>query len=312
MTGQILVDFSSASLPIILLILSGYCIKQWMLRDESTWDSIDTLNFQVLIPALIIGTISQSSLFEISAWSILVCISLVLVVLSAILGVVYWLCVPGMVAKDAFSSVFQTSTRWNASIALVVISTFFDVSAVAVVAIVMVGLVPLVNAINITVLVRLHDASGSMVLGTVVNVLKNPIILACFIGIAISALNLDLPMMARDSLNLMGQASIATVLLSLGAGLQISNARGNAFPIVLSVILKLLAMPVMVFVAGWSLGIANDTLVIMTVATAMPTAMNGYVVAKKMGGDAPLYASCGTIQTLLSFVTVPLWMLLFL
>ena len=312
MTGQIFADFSSASLPIVLLILGGYLVKRLLLRDEVAWGAIDTLNFQILIPALILGTISQAALVEISAWGILVCIFLVLVGLSVILGVVYWLWVPKWMAKDAYSTVFQTSTRWNASIALVVITAFFDVSAVAVVAVVMVGLMPLVNVINIAVLVRLHNASGSMFWATMVNVLKNPIILACLMGIAISVLNLNLPLVVQESLNLMGHASIATVLLSLGAGLRFSQVRSSVFPIVLSIILKLLAMPMMVFAVGWALGIAHNTLIVMTIATAMPTAMNGYVVAKKMGGDAALYASCGTMQTFLSFATVPLWMLLFL
>lgn len=307
MTEQIFTDFSSASLPIILLIFCGYCLKRWMVRDEAAWASIDTLNFQVLIPALIMGTISQADILGISAWAILVCIALVLVALSIILGIVYWLVVPSMFEKEAFSSVFQTSTRWNASIALVVVASFFDATAVAVVAVVMVGLMPLVNAINITVLVKLHNKSDSMLMTTIISVLKNPIILGCIVGIAFALLSVSLPPAVQNSIDLLGQASIATVLLSLGAGLKISQISGNVTPIALSTFLKLIAMPSLVYALGSGLGIAHGTLVIMTVATAMPTAMNGYVVAKKMGGDAPLYASCGTVQTLLSFVTVPLY-----
>ena len=312
MTGQLFADFSSASLPIVLLIFLGYCLKKWTIQDEGTWESIDTLNFRVLIPALIVGTISKAALLEISASSILVCIALILAVLSGLLAVLYWLLVPRRIEKSSFSSVFQTSTRWNASIALVVIAAFFDASAVAIVALVMVGLMPLVNAVNITVLVRLHGSSGPLFATTMVNVIKNPIIIACLAGICISVVSFELPVVVDDGLNTLGQASIATVLLSLGAGLQISQIRGNALPIGISAVLKLCAMPAMVLAFGASLGIPHETLVIMTIATAMPTAMNGYVVAKKMGGDAPLYASCGTVQTLLSFLTVPLWMLVLL
>lgn len=39
---------------------------------------------------------------------------------------------------------------------------------------------------------------------------------------------------------------------------------------------------------------------------AVPTAMNGYLLAKQMGGDAELYASVATIQTAASFLTIPL------
>lgn len=38
--------------------------------------------------------------------------------------------------------------------------------------------------------------------------------------------------------------------------------------------------------------------------------MNGYLLAKQMGGDAGLYASVATIQTAASFVTIPLVLLI--
>ncbi len=42
------------------------------------------------------------------------------------------------------------------------------------------------------------------------------------------------------------------------------------------------------------------------ICAAVPTAMNGYVLARTMGGDAELYAATATVQTVLSFGSVPL------
>jgi malonate transporter len=33
--------------------------------------------------------------------------------------------------------------------------------------------------------------------------------------------------------------------------------------------------------------------------------MNGYLLARQMGGDAPLYAAVATVQTVASFLTIP-------
>ncbi len=33
--------------------------------------------------------------------------------------------------------------------------------------------------------------------------------------------------------------------------------------------------------------------------------MNGYLLARQMGGDAPLYAAVATLQTAVSFITIP-------
>ena len=42
---------------------------------------------------------------------------------------------------------------------------------------------------------------------------------------------------------------------------------------------------------------------------AVPTASNGYILAKKMGGDAALYADILAWQTILSMLTLPLLIL---
>ena len=44
------------------------------------------------------------------------------------------------------------------------------------------------------------------------------------------------------------------------------------------------------------------------VYAALPTASNAYIMARQMGGDAPLMASLVTWQTLLAAATVPLVM----
>lgn len=41
----------------------------------------------------------------------------------------------------------------------------------------------------------------------------------------------------------------------------------------------------------------------------MPTAINGYLLAKKMVGDADLYVATATVQTLASFFPIPLAMI---
>jgi hypothetical protein len=45
---------------------------------------------------------------------------------------------------------------------------------------------------------------------------------------------------------------------------------------------------------------------LLGLSASVPTAMNGYLLAKQMGGDAPLYAAISTIQTVAAFFTMPL------
>ncbi|AXS41077.1 AEC family transporter [Breoghania sp. L-A4] len=301
-------NFASASLPVLVLIVTGLAARRLLIRDQAAWAALDRINFRLLIPALIIGTLAGNDIHAVSSLRIMSVIALALLGLTASLLLLYRLLVPARMDAPAFTSLFQTSTRWNASIALVVAGLIYDPQAITIIALIMVILMPLVNVINISVMVRVLDARGSA-MTTLISVARNPIILGCLAGIGLSAARVPLPQPLADSLALLGHASIATILLSLGAGLSLSGFHGRTGPIALSCALKLLVMPGLVLLIGRLAGLDTAVLTVATVATAMPTATNGYVVAQEMGGDAQLYASSCTVQMLLSLATVPLWIL---
>ena len=57
------------------------------------------------------------------------------------------------------------------------------------------------------------------------------------------------------------------------------------------------------------LGLGQTEVMTGIVIMAVPTASNGYILAKKMGGDAALYADILAWQTILSMLTLPLLIL---
>ena len=142
-------------------------------------------------------------------------------------------------------------------------------------------------------------------------IISNPIIIGCFIGILIAGSGFEVPTTISRSITLLGEASIATILLSVGAGLKFAGLRKQLLPIGLACVLRLVVAPAMVLLGGLILAIDPTVLMIATIAMAMPTAANGYVVARQMGGDAPLYSLICTIQTCLSLVSIPIWFLAF-
>ena len=72
-------------------------------------------------------------------------------------------------------------------------------------------------------------------------------------------------------------------------------------------LLKLMATPLLVVAVSHFTGLSGIAFEAAMITAAVPTAMNGYVLARTMGGDAELYAATATLQTALAFVTIPLW-----
>jgi predicted permease len=291
----------------LIILVFGNVLKKSLLSDSSIWDSLNKVNFNALIPCLILHTLLSTSIQSIAAFEVLLTISISLIVVMLILYLLYQFLVPKHLDGKAYTSVFQTSTRWNVSIALVVINTAFDSNDIAIVALIMVAIMPLVNIVNISMMVKVLSKEPVSMGTTIKKVLKNPIIVSCLLGISLSIANTPVNPEFLSSLELLGNASITTILLCIGAGLSLNGCHGKAFEIIGASFLKLVLMPLLVLLIGLVFRIDVPVLMVMIVAVSAPTAMNGYAVAKEMGGDSALYASIGTVQTLLSLIVIPSW-----
>ena len=74
----------------------------------------------------------------------------------------------------------------------------------------------------------------------------------------------------------------------------------------IAVFLKLVLMPVLGIALALSFGVTGSSLVIVAVCSAVPTSSSAYVLARQMGGDAPLLAQIITLQTVLAAITMPI------
>ena len=71
-----------------------------------------------------------------------------------------------------------------------------------------------------------------------------------------------------------------------------------------------MVFPLAIILIGLALNIDPQTLIIAVIFGSVPTAAGAYSLAKQMGGDAPAMAAIVTVQTALSFITMPLTILL--
>jgi malonate transporter len=59
------------------------------------------------------------------------------------------------------------------------------------------------------------------------------------------------------------------------------------------------------FTGAWFFGIDGMPRTVAVIAASVPTAASSYILARQMGGDAPLMANLITVQVLMSAVTLP-------
>jgi malonate transporter len=206
----------------------------------------------------------------------------------------------------AFTSIFQGATRWQTYVALAVASNLFGHTGLALASVAMVAIIPLVNVFSVSVLAHYASPEKQSIRAIAMTVVKNPLIWACAIGLAVNVMQLPLPKVWHDVAEALGRSSLGIGLLVTGAGLHLEGLLRPSLAASIAVFLKLILMPMLAVALALWFGVSGPSLVIVAVCSAVPTSSSAYVLARQMGGDAPLLAQIITLQTILAVITMPI------
>jgi malonate transporter len=298
MTGAILL----ALLPVILLIALGYGLRRRGFLQEAFWPQAERLGYFILLPSLFLHGLATARLQDLPVWSLVgVLIGATVAVAALVVAARPLMRIDGA----AFTSVFQGSVRFNNYVGVTVAAGLFGAQGIALAAICNAAIVPTVNILCVLVFARFGKA-GLSARGIARQILTNPLVLACALGIALQATGLGLPPGLEPAIRALGAASLPLGLLCVGAALDFSTARSWLGPVLTSSAVKFLLMPVATLLAALALGLSGPALITALLFQAMPTASSAYILARQLGGDAPLMAGITATQTVLAAAAIPL------
>jgi malonate transporter len=295
-----------AIIPIIIVVIVGYFLARTHLIPPENWKAIELLGFRVLIPAIIIHSIYTSDL-SVSRVGPFIWTLLGAFFLAGALAFSFRI-FTGVTrfSNPRFTTLFQTTTRWNAYIALAAGTQILGDGALVLISVAMAFIIPLINVINIIVLSTYGDARLSFS-GIVLNVLKNPLVIGCIAGIFLNLSGVILPKQVLDGIEIISRGALAIGLLAIGAGIDFSRLFTASYALVVGVVMRIAVCPAIFVLLGRFYGLTNDQMVCGILVCSVPAATNGYIVAKQMGGDADLYACILTWQTVFAAASIPLF-----
>jgi malonate transporter and related proteins len=151
-----------------------------------------------------------------------------------------------------------------------------------------------------------HRGRAMRVRDLLVSLVKNPLILACVGGFVLNTMGIGLFELASAMLEILGRAALTLGLLCVGAGLDLGRLGRNPPAVVAASALKLVVMPVATWGFCRLLGVEGVPAATALLFTAAPISASSYVLARQLGGDAPLMAGLITLSTILAAVTMPL------
>ena len=305
-----MLGYIDALVPAFGLLALGWLLRRRLLPDVAVWAGIERLVFWVLTPCLLISAIAPLKLAELPLGSMMTVIWLALG-----LGVVISLGLAraSRVGHPAMTSVLMGGIRFNQLLGFAVVGALFGPPGLALGAVATGLIVPFVQVITaVAFALGPNPVHGRFSLWRLLaQVVGNPLVLGCVIGFAVAALG-GLPPGISPLLRSLGQASVALGLLSVGAALTLAAMRDRLRLQLLVTLVKLMVMPALTLLLGRALGLEPLALAIAVAFMALPTAPTSYVMARAMGGDAPLMAAITSLEHLFCALTLPLWMALVL
>lgn len=302
-----MIETLNAITPIFLIIATGYLLFRTRIVDESVWSAIEHICFYLLLPFLIIRTLSRANLGSVPLVDFMTVIIVAILGMSALLiltQALVWRRFPQ--SGPSFSSIFQGTTRFHGFVAIAVIGPLYGDAGVTLAALALAIMVPLLNVISVIVLsVYGRSEIKPNFVAVSRKILTNPLIIACVVGLLFNWSGV--PDILFDTIDIIGAGGLGLALLAVGAGMSPGKAAQHKMLLTIGVLTRLIGMPVIIIAMSWLVGLDGLARTVAIIAGAVPTAASAYVMARKMGGDAELMSSIVTFQVIIAFFTLPLF-----
>lgn len=297
-----MLEIISALWPVFALILLGYVARLTGFPGAGFWDQAEKATYFVLFPVLLVYKLSLADMSGVP----LDTIALAVVMLVTGGSIVAVLLKRGVSTSPAgFSSVYQGGVRFNTYVGLAASASLFGGQGVAIAAVIVAVMVPLLNLYCVLMFTLLMNKTSSIA-GVLMAILKNPLIIACLSGLTLNQTGVGLPAVIEPVAELLSRMALPLGLLAVGAGLSFKVLKGCQKEFIASSAIKLLIMPVISLGIAVVLELDSVTSQLLLLFAALPTASSAYILARQLGGDAPMIAAIITGQTLLSMLTIPL------
>jgi len=298
-------------LPVFLLIALGKALTRTSFFTDELARNINRLTYWVALPALLIDKISNASFSskEVSRISVV----LILATLLSI-GVAYVAAKMLRVERKSLGAFVQGSVRANnAFVGLPVILYAMSGMGPGLEGVATVALAPAIivyNIISITILLahgskqQRRPAEKAKIYAK--QLLTNPLIIACAVGLALNTARILPPLPIQRSLTAVGNMALGMALLSIGTSLSFEGIREGLSRSLAASCIQVFVQPLLGLGLAllWNLPAFDRQ--ILLIYLACPAAVASYVLADIFDSDRELAGDIIVVSTLLSAISLTL------
>ena len=290
----------NAIMPTFLVLAFGYYLRQRNFVTDDFLKKTNGLTFKFFLPLLLFNNIYKTNLLELFDGVMFVFAIGSLLLLYAALCLI----VPRVVREPKQRGVIiQAIFRSNYVIfGVSLVTNVFGAEHAAVASVLSAVLVPMYNTLSVIAL-AVYTSGERVKLGpTAMKVVKNPLIIATLLGIAVSFAGLRFPAFLETSINDIAKLATPLALIVLGGDFRFKRLRGNITKAMIAVVFKLVIIPLIFIPLAVLAGVRGANLLALALAWETPTAVSSYIMAQEAGADSEL---AGQLVVLSSVCCIP-------
>lgn len=289
----------SVTAPIFLTLLVGYGLARVGLLSESFVDDASRLVFLVTLPALLFFNIFGSDA-QLGEELPLLAAGLIGTVLTVPLA---WVVARPLDYGDR-SAFIQGAFRGNLGIiGLAWAANAYGPAGLAQAALLMAVITIFYNVAAVALFAVYSQKAKFSWVKLAKDVATNPLILAIVLALVAKGVGLVLPQMIVQTGDYLASVTLPLALLCIGASLDLSMLRRSSFGAFAASAFKLLVVPFVLVAVGWAFGLDTQSMAILFLLAAAPTASASFIMARALGGNSQLAANIIALSTLFSIVT---------
>ncbi len=305
---SLILSFNSIA-PIFILMIIGYFIKSIKLLDKKVFDGINTLVFKLLLPSLLFYNVYSTDSIDNFNLKIFLFTTLSIIAVF-ILGIFLVLILSkdnskrGVMLQGIFRSNF-------AILGIPLLESLFDKNLTSLTYLMVAIIIPLFNVLAVLSFEIFNKGSSNFsILSILKNIIKNPLIIGCALGLILFAFNIKLPLFLEKSVSQISSTATPLALITLGASFSFKSIKGSKKEIIAVTLLRLVFVPLLIISAAVVFGFKGEALGCLMVISGAPIAVSSFPMAKSMGGNEELAASTVVVTSALCILTLFGWIYL--
>lgn len=147
---------------------------------------------------------------------------------------------------------------------------------------------------------------------SLLNTMKSPVVIATILGIVFNILNIQIIPTIESTLSLLADAAIPLIMIVLGIQLSTVRLRNlDIKPIAFISMLRLIISPMVMLLIVYFLNLHHSIIgSVLIIIASMPSAANTTLFSIQYDTEPEFVSSLTLITTLLSILTLPIWLTL--